>query len=662
MASSEPAGVGGNVDEEMLSLHERLLEVADINFFKENAFRVTGLQIDASTREISKHGDRLRMLEELGGGTTGINNVFSPTAAPSGDDIRAALQRLKNPVHRLVDEIFWFWPEISCETDPAIRALVQGQHRQAMAKWMEKEKISEDPIIAMHNIAVAYHLLALDKECQQMESIGQAQNDTDVDTYWGSAHRRWGDILGRELFYRKVESRIDRIDDPSLPANFQSKMQGSIRMALCKIHALLTIGFAQKGMIERARFHTELLAKLDADTGAGARAAALVVDPIKSRLRQHIQSAKKVGTDTPLKGATAATQLMTQADKEIFLMSLLLAESSMESVEIADEIAITCNRLLVQYNEKADDDHTCLSVYRKAVRFAKSSSSKQQIQKNISVTCSNIVYGKLAPSLKKLNELSDSGLHPSSQYISFRDTIAPVLDKLDVGDDAEIQEQAKIMFDRFADGARDISICAWNKYQDLDTAISANRLALKYAKSEKMVRLLNEDHEAVTRIVNRKKQENKETLFKFVGVAAVLTIIVFVFSNASSSTPNRSSPSVVNTYTPPPAPEPVTQSYSTSTNGQYRIPRQYTAELARDERELEAQRTVSQYYQAQVTSLRAELEREGRYLDNTNQYSINQYNEKVDKYNSLRATGSIEIDKLNALVDAYNAKLRRYGH
>lgn len=652
---SNPAGVGGDVDEEMLSLHERLLEVADVNIFKENAFRVTGIQIDASAREISKHGDRLRMLEELGEGTTGIDNVFSPTTAPSGDDIRAALQRLKNPVHRLIDEIFWFWPESSCDSDLSIKALVQGQHRQAMAKWIEKEKLGEDSVIAMHNIAVAYHLLALDKECERLANPGQAEVGTEVDSYWGSAHKRWRDILGRELFYRKVESRIDHIDDPSLPTNFESKMQGSIRIALCKIHALLTIAFAQKGMIERARFHTELLAKLDADTGAGARATALVVDPIKSRLRQHIQSAKIAGKDTPMKGATAATELMTHADKEIHLMSLLLVESSMESVEIADEIAITCNRLLVQYKEKTDDDITCditcLPVFRNAIRFAKSSSSKQQIQKNITTTCSNIVHGKLAPSLQKLNELSESGLHPSSLFITFRDAIAPVLDKLDVGDDVEIQEQAKIMLDRFASGARDISIYAWFKYQDIDTAISANRLALKYAKSEKLRSLLDEDHSRVKLLANKKEQDNRNTVLKCVGVAAAIAAIIYmvVLDNSKPSST-------------PPAVEPVTQSKSTSTNGQYRIPYQHTAELARDERELEAQRTTSQYYQAQISALSAELEQEERYLDNTNQYAVNNYNAKVNRYNALRATGSAEIDKLNALVNTYNNKLRKYGH
>ncbi len=45
-----------------------LLEAATPELFRANAFRITGLAVDATTREITKHADRLKIMEELGQG------------------------------------------------------------------------------------------------------------------------------------------------------------------------------------------------------------------------------------------------------------------------------------------------------------------------------------------------------------------------------------------------------------------------------------------------------------------------------------------------------------------------------------------------------------------------------------------------------------------
>src|ERR1700740_944528 len=43
-----------------------LLEQVGLNLYRENAFRVTGLAVDASTKEIARHADKLKIMEELG--------------------------------------------------------------------------------------------------------------------------------------------------------------------------------------------------------------------------------------------------------------------------------------------------------------------------------------------------------------------------------------------------------------------------------------------------------------------------------------------------------------------------------------------------------------------------------------------------------------------
>ena len=43
-----------------------LLEAATKDLFRKNAFRITGLPVDATTRQVRRHGEELKLLTELG--------------------------------------------------------------------------------------------------------------------------------------------------------------------------------------------------------------------------------------------------------------------------------------------------------------------------------------------------------------------------------------------------------------------------------------------------------------------------------------------------------------------------------------------------------------------------------------------------------------------
>ncbi len=88
-----------------------LLDAATKDLFRKNAFRITGLSVDATAREVAKHVDKLKMLAELGQQPHTHAAAFSLKPPPSLDEIREAIQKLKDPEKRLIDEFFWFWPE-----------------------------------------------------------------------------------------------------------------------------------------------------------------------------------------------------------------------------------------------------------------------------------------------------------------------------------------------------------------------------------------------------------------------------------------------------------------------------------------------------------------------------------------------------------------------
>src|ERR1700693_3155112 len=106
---SDPSGWSSS--RKILSECRPLLDAATIVIFRNNAFRITGLPVDATTREIRKQGDKLKMMEELGQGQAMHASVFAIRPPPTVYQIRDALRRLEDPETRLVEEFFWFWPQ-----------------------------------------------------------------------------------------------------------------------------------------------------------------------------------------------------------------------------------------------------------------------------------------------------------------------------------------------------------------------------------------------------------------------------------------------------------------------------------------------------------------------------------------------------------------------
>src|ERR1017187_5902489 len=157
-----------------------LLGIATEDLFRKNSFRVSGLPVDATTREISKHIDKLKQMTELGLGGGARRGPLTLEPPPTPDDIREAHQNLKDPERRILDEFFWFWPEDfgSSQTDPSIQALAAGDCDTALAIWKAKETSPSDGVVAMHNIAVFWHVKALDTETKPgfkpLAQIGRA--------------------------------------------------------------------------------------------------------------------------------------------------------------------------------------------------------------------------------------------------------------------------------------------------------------------------------------------------------------------------------------------------------------------------------------------------------------------------------------------------------
>jgi hypothetical protein len=116
---------------------------------------------------------------------------------PSLDLIREAMQRPKEPERRLIDEFFWFWPAVfgDSKSDPAIQAMAHGKWSAAYDIWISKEQDPSQGHIATHNIAIIFHIIAIDWTLYHLAADVDPAKEAKIASYWREAFARWRSLL-----------------------------------------------------------------------------------------------------------------------------------------------------------------------------------------------------------------------------------------------------------------------------------------------------------------------------------------------------------------------------------------------------------------------------------------------------------------------------------
>lgn len=161
-------------------------------------------------------------------------------------------------------------------------------------------------------------------------------------------------------------------------------------------------------------------------------------------------------------------------------------------------------------------------------------------------------------------------------------------------------------------------------------------------------------------------------------------ILMKMFSGGNSATPSSVSSSYAPKATPYPSGlttlRPTTYSnyrtyYSTpvsvatpadvmyrGTNGRtYSVPHVAYLRLSKERAAIDQEEAAINAIQANQKAYSDSIESERTYLDRTNQYEIDAFNEKIDNLNAAHAQLKQRIDIFNRSINAFNAELDRVG-
>ena len=337
-------------------LLESLLAAAGPALFRVNAFRVVGLSAHARESEIRKQADKLQFVARHGGGTSSTVGPLPLDPPPVEEMVGEAIQRLRDPERRFIDEFFWFWPEAALgKKDPALVALSNHDIDLAIRIWTEEAVASEDCGRSVHNLAVMFHTLALDIEhAKQTETVSKKLGKVQY-SYWCKGLAHWQTVLADDHFWSQVNTRVLELNDPRLTASTTQQMRTALPSILLVINAQIAAQASARGALLEAAQYRRLMQEsgfaVDLVDEACGRAARQIRDSISSMCKATGQEAARDATTAD----EGARRLLEQARPLLASIDVLLEDGAVMGDEVRDEVATTVTDCLYLFcNERGN--------------------------------------------------------------------------------------------------------------------------------------------------------------------------------------------------------------------------------------------------------------------------------------------------------------------
>jgi hypothetical protein len=404
MASMGMVGQVLQSKDEMLAF---AFQYANGALYRENAFRLLQLPVNASDRDIT----RRKQVFEISINTQapvpdGASKLFPVDMRQNGQDINHLVDTLRDPLQRFHQEFFWFWPLPGVKTaaDPALQALSAGDRDRAQAAW---ESNSSDPsaaAVSLHNLAVLHHFAALEN----------APKDKGADlaltlAEWRNAFNRWKQLLALDVFWNLLDNRIREIGDPRLTMEHAGNLRLAGTYILALSNARQAVTYADGEDFTSAKTILEPCQKYLSDAAEYINILRVSTAPFKDRLETTAAAAEEKARNDPAHADRPAESLIQQGGHALKVICNILPENTLEYTTSQDGLLEKSLQCVEFYFQKTDDWHKSLALVEKvkslSVRFDRDEKIKKRIDdlkefgKNSNYWCCQGYFDDLPPAL-----------------------------------------------------------------------------------------------------------------------------------------------------------------------------------------------------------------------------------------------------------------------
>ncbi len=378
------------------SICQPLTARCNAQVYAKNIFHILGIPTNATARDVRRRREDLDSAHIYGKSAwdAAFPHLFPGRTIPSKDEVDEAFLRLEDPLSRLIDEFFWFWPRpVNGARDDGIFAMLQGNWSVANGLWAQARHSTaseEDALIAEHNLGVFWSLKAISAE---FEESAVSSDGEEADFCWEKAFKHWEAVSDSDGFWDAVSGRVLDIADPRLTTGFVQNMRQEFPIAFDRINADFVVHYAKKGKESHANRHFAYIKKThagmdDIDTTLGT-----LVSPLEKTVELALAQAQKATKDNPSTALDAATKLLDSTREVVAVLRHIPYEFPQRHT-LLDSIARQCNSCQVIYANATGDWESCLSVLTAIIDMPQDIKLKALIESNHEVCKKNAVADK----------------------------------------------------------------------------------------------------------------------------------------------------------------------------------------------------------------------------------------------------------------------------
>lgn len=347
------------------------------SLYRTNPYRLTGLPFEAGLEQIAA-----AMRSLLVDSATRKSPI--PNLTPG--EIEAAVARPLNSQTLLLDEFFWLWPRPSNDgRDKALEAYARGAWLVAADFWRVECEQRTHNGLALHNIAVLFHMMALDLESLGESGASVVRQTRERDVWWKESFRAWQLLRDCGEFWQLYAARLAG----RLPGNSHLEFADSVRAHL--LEAITSVN----GQIAAERCSAEeawdrQVTLLDATRYAPAdllSARRIAAAPFTRAVQTAVSEAVRGTRTDGRQGLAEATRLLESG--RAWLPSFTKASLPSEFQSLSDEIAVTAMGCLDAYGRATGRWAELLAPADAALRMAHSPEARTRLNKQLVVFRTN---------------------------------------------------------------------------------------------------------------------------------------------------------------------------------------------------------------------------------------------------------------------------------
>jgi len=704
------------IDKRENTIVRYLKEIAKPEIYINNAFRLTRLDVSSSLREAKKFIRAVEQSRQLKLPFKYADSAYFPISSTTTvEDLKLAVdQKLSDSFKRLIEELFWFWPFInkSAAEDKALLQLKAHNPDGAAEIWKEALNSRANKIIALHNLAVLYHLRALEKEqeilkrkelfyvicpkcneyfsifledstitecpnCQTRLKIStdvkQKNNKVDHLLYlWKEAYKYWGTLYETSGFWTFLTKKAGELDR-NIDEDFIEEIKHNLLSVLIAINSSLLIDYALAERRDEASLHLDIIFASGFGEDHITSCLKEATNSIFMQIYQASESCEQNSKKFPKEGLKEVEALLKTAAKGIGCIELINTKLEGFGAAVCDTVADSAQTGLANYVNETHDYEAVLNINESLLSIAKGQVTKNRISENVRIIRSSIENAPMYSLLEKIEQLCASimaeikalGAYEKSKprviQKEFDTNVVPLVTEL-VNRYGDESEDIKEILNLCAVCLRQIALALNNIGKSPFEALKAIRFAQKIVKDIELSKALMSD--AI--VLNNNIDVRKENSSNWKDILTGIGILVFIALMASVCPDSEGKK-----YKSDISPSNPTASYTTNADLSTESSRNNNQYIGQNERNLTRLKLKEEIEanRAKIERLETELESLSRTLDNY-KASLNFYEaaSMIDEYNNLVPTYNLTVSRYKSLYNDYqklinetNQKIKAYN-